>query len=292
MLAVLGIVALGGTACGDLAESALETAVEQAAEAAAEDGEDVDVDFDLSSGSAEVSVDGNTAAMGVDLDRPGWLADDFELPDGLSIHMAVRDDEVGQSIVGGETTELTPAEVLTHQTQALERVGFAASDQFDDREDALRAIADDGRIAEVYVSALGDRTTYRVTFYDEDTNAATHAVLNENRIEGTGTAVATIGDTSFTSNGTCSAGGDYAQFGTDSSAEVSTQLIDGTVSTTDAARITVSDFSDASAPQMWLADQASGTGSLTGDGFEFSGSFVNTIDGSTADGTVTMTCNG
>ena len=84
MLAVLGIVALGGTACGDLAERALETAVEQAAEAAAEDGEDVDVDFDLSSGSAEVSVDGNTAAMGVDLDRPGWLADDFELPDGLS----------------------------------------------------------------------------------------------------------------------------------------------------------------------------------------------------------------
>jgi len=292
ILAVLGFLALGGVSCGNLAESALETAVEQAAEAAAENGEDVEFDLDLSSGSAEVSVDGSSAAMGVDLDRPDWLDDDFALPDGLSIHVSVLDEEVGQSIVGGETGELSPEEVISQQSEALEHIGFSVTDQLAQRAHALRAIADDGRIAEVEASPISDLTAYRITFYEADTNAATHAVLNENRVEGTGTATVAIGDVSFTVTGTCTAGDDYAQFGTETSDSVPTQVVDGSVSVIDAARITVSDFSDPSAPQSWLADQASGSGSLTEDGFEFSGSFVSIFDNSTADGTVSMRCDG
>jgi len=172
ILAVLGFLALGGVSCGDLAESALETAVEQAAEAAAENGEDVEFDLDLRSGSAEVSVDGSSAAMGVDLDRPDWLDDDFALPDGLSIHVSVLDEEVGQSIVGGETGELSPEEVISQQSEALEHIGFSITDQLAQRTHALRAIAEDGRIAEVEASPVSDLTAYRITFYEADTNAA------------------------------------------------------------------------------------------------------------------------
>lgn len=160
--------------CANLAESAFESAVERGVEAAA-DGEDVDFDLDLSNGSAEVSVGDSTGAMGADLDRPDWLDDDFDLPEGLSIITHSTDTSAGQSIVVGHLQDANLTDVVDQQRDAVAAIGYDVVDGWGG-DASFRALASNGRVVEVSTLGTGEISQYSIVFFEADSAHAVRAV--------------------------------------------------------------------------------------------------------------------
>ncbi len=202
-------------ACGGSTEDAANQAAENAAEGIL-DGLGADgVNIDLENNSAEIELDGGIGAMGDNLDRPSWLADWVQLPDGLSIQAAVTEPSIGESTVFGAIDGADLTAVLEAQRSMVTAAGYEIIEDSVD-ENGFEARHTDGRLVDVGMGGLADGTArYSLDLYETSSDEARQATIEANAIEGTGTFRAVVGDEVYEATGPCEIEGTTASFSSD-----------------------------------------------------------------------------
>ncbi len=215
-VATLGLAAvLGLSACGGSAEDAGNRAAENAAEGILDGLGAEGVDIDVENNSAEFEIDGGIGAMGDDLDRPSWLADWVQLPDGLNIQAATTDPTYGESIVFGVIDGADVAAITDAQRSMVTAAGFEILEDSVE-EGRFEARNANGELVIMEIRDQGNGTArYGLDLYDTNSDEAQQAMIEANAIVGTGTFRAVVGDEVYESTGSCEIEGTVASFTSD-----------------------------------------------------------------------------
>lgn len=199
-------------ACGG-GESTLNDLLDASADS---DTADLD-DLDISVGGIGVDTDGEngitttlgdtSVGLGQNLDRPSWLEPWIQLPDGLSISIAVDDPSTGERAIQGTVSGTDAASVAAQQRAMLEAAGYEAL------QDSGYFVQAGRPSIEILARDLEDGTVGYVFEHSFETEQTLRDVYAA--VEGTGTLTVSLNNEVFSFEGQCTLRSTSGQFTSD-----------------------------------------------------------------------------
>ena len=247
---------------------------------------DLQLDFDAGSNNVSVSQGGIESAFGTDLERPDWLEPWVQLPQDLSINIAVKDPTTGETFVQGIVANADALAISAQQRAMLEAAGYEAL------QDSGYFVASGRPSIQIEAYDIGDGTAAYVFQHSFETEQTLRDVYAA--VEGPGTLTAWIGNEVLTFDGQCtvrSTSGDF--WADDGGASLSVEERDGE---TNYILGNITNFEDDTF-ESWSVLQVGPNGeepaiSVRPDSFQFDGFMVGVISTDPEGATLEVKCDG
>ena len=157
--------------------------------------------------------------MGTNLGRPDWLENEFQLPEGIEISLAINDDSTGERVIRGQMSGGDAEAIRAQQHGMLGALGY---ERVGDTDYFLR----DGRPPiQLQVGTEGGITYYEFSHSNETPQTLRDVYAP---FEGLGTMVAIVGDETYTYQGNCTLRSTSGDFNTDdATGQLTVEIRDG-----------------------------------------------------------------